>query len=181
MNNTNPETKTGFVLFFSDEYFGIRVDLDGKKRISRAVNRPAISMHKKCLYEKPYIRWTFIRKRDNKNSPFFCLSSPRCSTVKSRSKREKLSPKTLIITRAKPAIEFGSCFIYATILSFFVDFGEWDFNPRFRLRFPALPRLRAAAINSYSRFNRQKVLLNRFQTFVHFCFNDFRSQNQCDK
>ena len=50
-----------------------------------------------------------------------------------------------------------------------------------RARFPALPRLRAAAINSYSRFNRQKVLLNRFQTFVHFCFNDFRSQNQCDK
>ena len=32
VNNTNPETKTEFVLFFSHEYFGIKVDLDGKKK-----------------------------------------------------------------------------------------------------------------------------------------------------
>ena len=32
VNNTNTETKTGFVLFFSNEYFGIKVDLDGKKK-----------------------------------------------------------------------------------------------------------------------------------------------------
>lgn len=38
-------------------------------------------MLKKCLYEKPYIRWTFFRKRDNKNSPVFRLSSFLCSTV----------------------------------------------------------------------------------------------------
>lgn len=36
-NNTNPETKTEFVLFFSDEYFGIKVDLGGKKK-----NRPGV-------------------------------------------------------------------------------------------------------------------------------------------
>ena len=30
VNNTNPETKTGFVLFFSNDYFGIKIDLDGK-------------------------------------------------------------------------------------------------------------------------------------------------------
>ena len=32
VNNTNHETKTEFVLFFSNEYFGIKVDLDGKKK-----------------------------------------------------------------------------------------------------------------------------------------------------
>ena len=32
VNNTNPETKTEFVLFFSNEYFGIKVDFDGKKK-----------------------------------------------------------------------------------------------------------------------------------------------------
>ena len=32
VNNTNPETKTEFVLFFSNEFFGIKVDLDGKKK-----------------------------------------------------------------------------------------------------------------------------------------------------
>ena len=32
VKNTNPETKTGFVLFFSKEYFGIKVDLNGKKK-----------------------------------------------------------------------------------------------------------------------------------------------------
>jgi len=59
---------------------------------------------------------------------FSRLSSPRCSTVKSRSKREKLSLKTLIIPRVELNYEFGSFFIYATILSFFVDFGDCDFN-----------------------------------------------------
>lgn len=32
VNNTNTETKSGFVLFFSNEYFGVKVDLDGKKK-----------------------------------------------------------------------------------------------------------------------------------------------------
>ncbi len=31
-NNTNPDDKLEFVLFFSNEYFGIKVDLDGKKK-----------------------------------------------------------------------------------------------------------------------------------------------------
>ena len=38
MNNTNPETKTEFVLFFSNEYFGIKIDLNGKKK-----NHPGVS------------------------------------------------------------------------------------------------------------------------------------------
>ncbi len=37
VNNTNPETKTEFVLFFSNEYFGIKVDLNGKKK-----NQPGV-------------------------------------------------------------------------------------------------------------------------------------------
>lgn len=32
VNNTNPDDKLEFVLFFSHEYFGIKVDLDGKKK-----------------------------------------------------------------------------------------------------------------------------------------------------
>ena len=39
---------------------------------------------------------------------FFAFRLCRCSTVKSRSKREKLSLKTLIIPRVRLAIEFGS-------------------------------------------------------------------------
>ena len=58
---------------------------------------------------------------------FFAFRLCRCSTVKSRSKREKLSLKTLIIPRVRLAIEFGSFFIHATILSFFVDLGDCDF------------------------------------------------------
>ena len=37
VKNTNTETKTGFVLFFSNEYFGIKVDLYGKKK-----NQPGV-------------------------------------------------------------------------------------------------------------------------------------------
>ncbi len=37
VNNTNPETKTEFVLFFSVEYFGIKIDLNGKKK-----NQPGV-------------------------------------------------------------------------------------------------------------------------------------------
>lgn len=37
VNNTNPETKTEFVLFFSNEYFGIKIDLNGKKK-----NQPGV-------------------------------------------------------------------------------------------------------------------------------------------
>jgi hypothetical protein len=37
VNNTNPETKTEFVLFFSNEYFGIKIDLKGKKK-----NQPGV-------------------------------------------------------------------------------------------------------------------------------------------
>ena len=36
-NNTNTETNSEFVLFFSNEYFGIKVDLDGKKK-----NQPGV-------------------------------------------------------------------------------------------------------------------------------------------
>lgn len=59
---------------------------------------------------------------------FFRLLSFLCITVKSRSKWEKLSLKTLIIPRVRLSIEFGSFFIYATNLPFFVDFGDCDFN-----------------------------------------------------
>ena len=30
-NNTNPDDKLEFVLFFSNEYFGIKIDLNGKR------------------------------------------------------------------------------------------------------------------------------------------------------
>ena len=36
-NNTNPNDKLEFVLFFSNEYFGIKVDLNGKKK-----NQPGV-------------------------------------------------------------------------------------------------------------------------------------------
>ena len=36
-NNTNPDDKLEFVLFFSNEYFGIKVDLNGKKK-----NQPGV-------------------------------------------------------------------------------------------------------------------------------------------
>lgn len=32
VNNTNPDDKLEFVLFFYNDYFGIKVDLDGKKK-----------------------------------------------------------------------------------------------------------------------------------------------------
>ncbi len=41
-------------------------------------------MLKKCLYEKPYIRWTFFRKRDNKNSPVFVFRLCRKANKKRR-------------------------------------------------------------------------------------------------
>ena len=36
-NNANPDDELEFVLFFSIEYFGIKVDLDGKKK-----NQPGV-------------------------------------------------------------------------------------------------------------------------------------------
>lgn len=54
---------------------------------------------------------------------FFRLLSFLCITVKSRSKWEKLSLKTLIIPRVRLTIEFGSFFIYATILPFSLTSG----------------------------------------------------------
>ena len=50
----------------------------------------------------------------------------------------RLLLKTLIIPKVGLAIEFGSFFIYATILSFFVDFGDCDFNSHLRLLFSVL-------------------------------------------
>ena len=93
---------------------------------------------------------------------FFRLSPFLCSTVKSRSKREKLSLKTLIIPRVRLAIEFGSFFIYATILSFFVDFGDCDFNSHLRLLFSVLLRLCRKA-NKKRRYipNEKSSLLNQ--------------------
>lgn len=44
VKNTNTETKTGFVLFFSNEYFGIKVDLDGKNKKQPGVYTPG------CFY-----------------------------------------------------------------------------------------------------------------------------------
>ena len=36
-NNTNPDDKLEFVFFFSNEYFGIKVDLNSKKK-----NQPGV-------------------------------------------------------------------------------------------------------------------------------------------
>ena len=36
-NNTNPDDKLEFVLFFYSEYFGIKIDLNGKKK-----NQPGV-------------------------------------------------------------------------------------------------------------------------------------------
>ena len=75
---------------------------------------------------------------------FFAFRLCRCSTVKSGSKREKLSPKTFIIPRVGLNFEFGSFFIYATILSLVVDFRDCDFNSHFTSAFlgatPSLPK-----------------------------------------
>ena len=72
---------------------------------------------------------------------FFAFRLCRCTTVKIGSKREKLSPKTLIIPRVRLNFEFGSFFIYATILSFVVDFRDCDFNYSRYLLFPVVLRL----------------------------------------
>ena len=53
----------------------------------------------------------------------------------------RLLLRTLIMQRVRLAIEFGSFFIYATNLSFFVDFGDCDFNSHLRLLFSVLLRL----------------------------------------
>ena len=37
VNNTNPDDKLEFVFFFSTEYFGIKVDLNSKKK-----NQPGV-------------------------------------------------------------------------------------------------------------------------------------------
>lgn len=54
---------------------------------------------------------------------FIAFRHFRCSTVKIGSQREKLSLKTLIIPRVRLDYEFGSFFIYATILSFSLTSG----------------------------------------------------------
>ena len=74
----------------------------------------------------------------------------------------RLLPKTLIIPRVRLAIEFGSFFIYATILSFFIDFGDCDFNSHLRLLFLVLLRLCRKA-NKKRRYipNEKSSLLNQ--------------------
>ena len=72
---------------------------------------------------------------------FIAFRHFRCSTVKIGSQREKLSLKTLIIPRVGLNFEFGSFFIYATILSFVVDFRDCDFNSQRYLLFSVLHRL----------------------------------------
>ena len=46
-NNTNPDDKLEFVLFFSNEYFGIKVDLNGKKK-----NQPGVWSGPKAMDPK---------------------------------------------------------------------------------------------------------------------------------
>ena len=93
---------------------------------------------------------------------FFAFRLCRCSTVKSGSKREKLLLKTFILPRVELNYEFGSFFIYATILSFFVDFGDCDFNSHLRLLFSVLLRLCRKA-NKKRRYipNEKSSLLNQ--------------------
>ena len=103
---------------------------------------------------------------------FFRLSSFLCSTVKSRSKREKLSLKTLIMPRVRLAIESGSFFIYATILSFFVDFGDCDFNSHLRLLFSVLLRLCRKANKKNGGISKMKkvVILYEISEKLHHYF-----------
>ena len=93
---------------------------------------------------------------------FIAFRHLRCSTVKIGSQREKLSPKNLIIPRVRLYFEFGSFFIYATILSFFVDFRDCDFNSQGYLFFPVLPRLcRKAKNKSEVNPNEKSSLFNQ--------------------
>ena len=86
----------------------------------------------------------------------FAFRLCRCNTVKSRSKREKLSLKTLIIPRVRLAIEFGSFFIYATISPFSLTSGFATLTNSFHLLFPVLPRLCRKAKNKKWRFSKMK-------------------------
>ena len=93
---------------------------------------------------------------------FIAFRHFRCSTVKIGSQREKLSLKTLIIPRVGLNFEFGSFFIYATILSFVVDFRDCDFNSQRYLLFPVLPRLcRKAKNKSEVNPNEKSSLFNQ--------------------
>lgn len=93
---------------------------------------------------------------------FIAFRHFRCSTVKIGSQREKLLLRTLIIPRVRLDYEFGSFFIYATILSFVVDFRDCDFNSQRHLLFPVLPRLcRKAKNKSEVNPNEKSSLFNQ--------------------
>ena len=72
---------------------------------------------------------------------FFAFRLCRCSTVKSGSKREKLSLKTFIIPRVDLNFEFGSFFIYATFFPWSLTSGFATLTRTLHRLFPVLPRL----------------------------------------
>lgn len=99
---------------------------------------------------------SFFNRHNNKDTaPVFAFRHPVVAQLKAEVNGKNCTPlrfvafalcarlllKTLIIPRVRLAIEFGSFFIYATILSFFVDFGDCDFNSHLRLLFSVLLRL----------------------------------------
>lgn len=85
---------------------------------------------------------------------FIRLSSPRCSTVKIGSKRDKLLLKTLIIPRVGLNKKLSSFFIYATISPFSLTSGFATLTTPFHLLFPVLPISRRKARVKYHRLSR---------------------------
>ena len=72
---------------------------------------------------------------------FFAFRLCRCSTVKSGSKREKLSLKTFILPRVELNFEFGSFFIYATFFLWSLTSGFATLTRTLHRFFSVLPRL----------------------------------------
>ena len=104
-----------------------------------------------ACYQRPYN--SFFNRHNNKdNSPVFAFRHSFVAQLKAEVNGKNCTPlrfvafalcarlllKTLIIPKVGLAIEFGSFFIHATILSFFVDFGDCDFNSHLRLLFSVL-------------------------------------------
>ena len=93
VNNTNPDDKLEFVLFFSNEYFGIEVDLNGKsdKTDCKSVGIPfVITNYRKGVF------FAIFRDRSGAVRPVK-YSNPRV--------RKKSSKNTLFSVRSIFAVE----------------------------------------------------------------------------
>ena len=144
MKKTNSETNTEFVFFFSRDFFGVRFKFwvsdapEYKTTAGITISIPAFSMPFYLLpfdsfaFRLPFVAQLKAEVNGKNCTPLCLVAFALCA---------RLLLKTLIIPRVRLAIEFGSFFIYATILSFFVDFGDCDFNSHLRLLFSVLLRL----------------------------------------